>query len=139
MGLIDSVLRTFLGRSGGGMLAKLLGGPMLGIVLGMLTKGGGLGGMLDKFKGAGLADKADSWVGTGPNTPLNPDELERALGPEELQEIAQKTGMSVDEVREKLAAGLPEVVNQLTPRGEVPDDDAVGGMLEKLGRFVPKQ
>jgi uncharacterized protein YidB (DUF937 family) len=137
MGLIDSLLRTFLGRSGGGTLAKLLGGPMLGVVLGML-KGGGLGGMLNKFKGAGLGDKADTWVGTGPNAPLQPDEVERALGPEELQQIAQKTGMSVDEVRARLAAGLPEVVNHLTPQGEVPDDDALGGMLDKLGRFLPK-
>jgi uncharacterized protein YidB (DUF937 family) len=111
---------------------------LLGVVVGMLGKSGGLGGMLDKFKGAGLGDKADSWVGTGPNEPLKTDEVERALGPEELQQISQQTGMSVDEVREKLAAGLPEVVNHLTPEGQVPDDDALGGMLEKLGRFLPK-
>ena len=79
MGLIGSLLRMFLGRSGGGMLARMLGGPMLGVVLGMLKKGGGLGGMLDKFRGAGLSQKADSWVSTGPNQPLNPDEVERVL------------------------------------------------------------
>lgn len=137
MGLIDSLLRTFLGRSGGATIAKLLSGPMLGIVLGML-KGGGLGGLLDKFKGAGLTDKADTWVSTGPNAPLDADEVERALGPNEIQEIAQKTGLSVDEVRQQLATGLPEVVNHLTPKGEVPDEGTVDGMLEKLGQFLPK-
>ncbi len=137
MGLIASLLRTFLGRSGGGMLARLLGGPMLGVILGMLTKQGGLTGLLEKFRGAGLGHKADSWVGTGPNQPLNPDEVERALGPDELQQIADKTGMTVEQVREKLAEGLPEIINHVTPDGAVPDDNALGGMLAKLGRFLP--
>lgn len=137
MGLIGSLLRMFLGRSGGGMLARLLGGPLLGVVLGMLKRQGGLGGLMGKFRGAGLGPKADSWVSTGPNQPLDPDELERALGPEELQQIADQTGMTVEEVREKLAAGLPEVINHVTPKGEVPDDNALGGMLDKLGKFLP--
>jgi len=62
----------FFDRSGGGMLAKILSGPMLGVVLGMIQSCGGLGGLLEKFKRADLADKADSWVGTGPNTPSTP-------------------------------------------------------------------
>ena len=138
MGLIGTLLRMSFGRSGGGMLARLLGGPLLGIVLAMLNKQGGLDGMLDKFRGAGLGAKADSWVGTGPNQALNPDELERALGPEELQQIADQTGMTVEQVREKLSEGLPEVVNHLTPKGEVPDDHRLGGMLAKLEKFLPR-
>lgn len=138
MGLIGTLLRMFLGRSGGGMIAKLLGGPLLGIVLGMLKKQGGLGGMLDKFRGAGLGQKADSWVSTGPNQPLNPDELERALGPEELEQIAQQTGLTVEQVREKLADGLPEVINQVTPDGQVPDEGSLTSMLDKLTKFLPR-
>lgn len=133
-----SFFRMFLDRSGGGMLARILDGPMLGAVLGMIQSGGGLGDLLDRFKGAGLADKAESWVGTGPNTPLNPDELERALGSDELKGIADQTDLSVDDVREKLAAGLPEVVNHLTPDGRLPDDDALAAMIQKLSRFVPR-
>ena len=136
MASLGSLVRMFLDRSGGGMLAKILSGPMLGAVLGMIQSGGGLGALLARFKGAGLADKADSWVGTGPNTPLNADELERALGPDELWQVADQPGMSVDAVREQLAAGLPEVVNHLTPDGSVPDDDAVGAMIQKLSRFL---
>jgi uncharacterized protein YidB (DUF937 family) len=129
----------FFDRSGGGMLAKILSGPMLGAVLGMIQSCGGLGGLLEKFKRADLADKADSWVGTGPNTPLNPDELERAIGPDELKRIADQTGMSVDDVREELAAGLPEVVNHLTPDGSLPEDDALASMIQKLSRFLPRE
>ncbi len=95
--------------------------------------------MLDTFRGAGLGPKTDSWVSTGPNQPLNPDELERALGPEELQQIADQTGMGVEHVREKLADGLPEVVNHLTPKGEIPDEDRLNGMLEKLEKFLPRE
>ena len=138
MGLVGSLLRMFLGRSGGGMLAKMLGGPMLGILVGMMRKGGGLGGMLDKFRGAGMEKKAASWVSTGRNEPLSPDEVERALGPEELQQIAQQTGLSVEQVREKLAQGLPEMVNHVTPKGEVPDEGALSGILDKLGKFMPR-
>lgn len=137
MGLIQAFMRMFFGRSGGGQLVRVMSGPMLAIVVGMMRRGGGLDGLLDKFKGAGLGDKADTWVSTGENEQLAPEELERALGPEELQQIAEKTGMSVDEVRERLAAGLPEVVHHLTPEGEVPDDDTLHGMLDKLGRFLP--
>ncbi len=137
MASLGSLLRMFFDRSGGGMLAKILSGPMLGAVLGMIRSSGGLGGLLDKFKSADLADKAASWVGTGPNTPLNPDELERALGADELERIAGQTGMSVDDVRDQLAAGLPEVVNHLTPDGTIPDDDALGSMIQKLSRFLP--
>lgn len=138
MGLIQALLSALFGRSGGGMLRRLMGGPMLAVVVAMLTRRGGLGSLLDKFKGAGLGQQADSWVSTGDNEPIDGEELERALGPEELQKIAEKTGMSVDEVREKLAAGLPEVVNHLTPKGAVPDDDTLNGMLEKLNRFLPR-
>jgi uncharacterized protein YidB (DUF937 family) len=119
------------------MLARIVGGPMLGVILGMLTKQGGLTELLDKFRGAGLGHKADSWVGTGPNQALNPDELERALGPEEIQQIADKTGMAADEVRAKLAEGLPEVISHVTPDGVVPDDTKLGGLLDKLERFIP--
>lgn len=120
------------------MLASILGGPLLGAVLGTIRSGGGLGGLLDKFRDAGLGDKARSWVGTGPNTPLDPDELERALGHAELRRIADETGLSAGEAGERLAAGLPEVVNHLTPGGAVPDDDTLDAMIEKLLRFVPR-
>ena len=137
MGLIQAFMRMLFGRSGG-QLVRVMSGPMLAVVIAMMRRGGGLGGLLDKFRGAGLGDKADTWVSTGENEQLAPEELERALGPEELQQIADKTGMSVDEVRERLAAGLPEVVNHLTPKGEVPDDDTLHGMLDKLGRYLPR-
>ncbi len=58
------------------------------------------------------------------------------LRPDELGRIADQTGMSVDDVRELLAAGLPEVVSHLTPDGTVPDDAAVGAMIQKLSRFL---
>lgn len=138
MGLIGTLLRMFLGRSGGGMLAKVLGGPLLGIILGMMRKQGGLGGMLDKFRGAGMQQKADSWISTGPNEALSPDEVEQAMGRDELERISQQTGLSVEEVRERLAQGLPEAVNQVTPDGRVPDDNQLGGLLDKLGRFLPR-
>ncbi len=137
MGLIGSLLRMFLGRSGGGMLGKLMGGPLLGIIIGMMRKKGGLGGMLDKFRGAGMEKKADSWVSSGPNEEITPDEVEQAMGRDELERIAKETGLSVEDVRERLAKALPEAVNQVTPDGQLPDDNKLGGILDKLGKFIP--
>lgn len=137
MGLVGSLLRMLLGGRGG-TAAKLLGGPLLGIVLNQMRKGGGLTGMLDKFRGAGLGQKADSWVGTGRNEELSPDEVEQALGADEIERIARETGMSPDEVRARLAEGLPEAINQVTPDGQVPDESSLGGLLDKLGKFLPR-
>lgn len=144
MGLLRMILGLLLGRRGG-MLAGLLGGPLLGALLKMMRggaggggAGGGLGGLLEKFRGAGMGDKADSWVSRGRNIELEPDEVQRALGPEELQRLSQETGIPVDELRAKLAKGLPQMVDQLTPDGQVPDDNALGGLLDKFSRYLPK-
>ena len=59
------------------------------------------------------------------------------LTPQELQQIADQTGMTVEEVREKLAVGLPEVINHVTPDGEVPNDNELGGRLDRLGKYLP--
>ena len=86
--------------------------------------GGGLGGLLSQFQAAGLEDKADTWVGTGANARLRPAEVEQALGQDEVAEIAREAGVSERQARGGLAKMLPDVINQLTPNGQVPQDDA---------------
>jgi uncharacterized protein YidB (DUF937 family) len=86
--------------------------------------GGGLGGLLSQFQAAGLQDKADTWVGTGANARLRPGEVEQALGQDEVAEIAREAGVSERQARGGLAKMLPDLINQLTPDGQVPQDDA---------------
>lgn len=80
----------------------------------------GLGGLLDRFRQAGQGKAADSWIGTGPNEPVSPGQLGNALGPNILKTLAERSGMSEQELLQQLSQVLPGVVDKLTPRGRLP-------------------
>ncbi len=82
--------------------------------------GGGLGGLLERLQNAGHADTANSWVGTGPNTPIQPSQLGSALGQTTISDLARQSGMSEQELLAQLSRVLPGVVDRLTPNGRVP-------------------
>ncbi len=124
MGLIDGALGALLGRGGGPAKTILRG------VIGLVA-GGGLAKVLGAFKDKGLGDQADSWVGTGDNQPVSADQVRQALSPQQLQQIADEAGISVDEAAEHVAAALPEVVNHVTPDGAIPDDAQVDSQLDQ--------
>ena len=84
---------------------------------------GGLDGLLEKLKTAGQGDKADSWVGTGENKPIQPDDLGKALGSQTLKDIAARAGISEEELLRQLSAILPGLVDKLTPGGNLPKSD----------------
>jgi uncharacterized protein YidB (DUF937 family) len=75
---------------------------------------------LKQFQNNGQGDKAESWVSSGPNKPIRPDELEVALGEERISWLMQQTGLSRDELLQGLSRELPEAIDQLTPSGGVP-------------------
>jgi uncharacterized protein YidB (DUF937 family) len=103
-----------------GLLGGIIGAGMVSAVNGILEQHGGLQGVVNEFEKNGLGPTISSWVGTGPNQPISPDELHRALGPELLQALAAKTGMSVQDLTQKLAQVLPEAVDKMTPGGTIP-------------------
>lgn len=81
---------------------------------------GGLGGLIDSFRKNGLGAKADSWVGTGSNEPVSEPEIEKGVGGDVLDSLAQQTGLSRDELLKRLAQVLPEAVDKMTPAGRLP-------------------
>ncbi|TGV77385.1 DUF937 domain-containing protein, partial [Mesorhizobium sp. M00.F.Ca.ET.158.01.1.1] len=81
--------------------------------------------LLDKLKNAGHGNVADSWVGTGQNQSINPNELGNAIGPQVIREIAQRTGLDEQELLKQLSAALPGIVDKLTPNGQVPQQHQV--------------
>jgi uncharacterized protein YidB (DUF937 family) len=111
-GGLDDILGS-LGGPGG--LGGLLGAGGLGSVV-----TSGLNDLLDQFRQAGQENKADSWVKTGANEPINDSELQQALGSDVLRDIAAKTGLSEEEVLKRLAQNLPDAVDGLTPDGTIP-------------------
>jgi uncharacterized protein YidB (DUF937 family) len=85
---------------------------------------GGLGELLNTFKSSGQSETADSWVTPGvPTKGLTPREVEQAVGAENLEELSARTGLSRDELLQRLATAIPETVDRMTPDGRMPDDD----------------
>ena len=86
---------------------------------------GGLGGLLEKLQQSGQGDVAKSWVGSGQNQPISPGQLSSALGPSLIKTLAEKTGMSEQDVTAQLSNILPGFVDKLTPQGRVPTGDEI--------------
>jgi len=110
------------GGGGGGVfdwLQNTLGGAAGGGAGGALVSGG-LGELVSRFEQSGLGGVAQSWVGNGPNQPVAPDDVEKAVGGDTLDALARETGMGRDQLLNALSAELPQVVDRLTPQGRVP-------------------
>jgi uncharacterized protein YidB (DUF937 family) len=110
------------GSSGlGGLLGGLSGGASGGGLGGLL--GGGLRELNDRFRQNGHGETVDSWVGTGPNRDVAPNELEQAIGPDVLNDLTQQTGLPREEILSRLSRELPKAVDQYTPQGRLPNED----------------
>jgi uncharacterized protein YidB (DUF937 family) len=81
---------------------------------------GGLGGLLNKLEQGGLGKATSSWVGSGQNQPVSPGQLGSALGSNTIKTLAQKSGLSEDELTKQLSQVLPGIVDKLTPNGRLP-------------------
>jgi uncharacterized protein YidB (DUF937 family) len=118
---------------GGGGLGDLIGG-MLGGGAAAGGGAGGLGDLLERFQHAGFGEQAQSWVGTGQNLPIPADIIGQIFGSGSLSQIAQQAGLSEHEASEGLSQLLPEVVDRVTPGGQVPDLDQLSASVEALAR-----
>lgn len=94
---------------------------------------GGLGGLLQSFQQGGLGHLVQSWVGTGQNLPVSPDQLRNTLGGDWISRITQATGLSQSQVEQNLSTLLPQVIDHLTPNGQLPQGD-LGGALAKIAQ-----
>jgi uncharacterized protein YidB (DUF937 family) len=113
------------GGAGGGlsdMLKGGLGGLLAGGAAGTVLSGG-LGDLLKQFQQQGLGDQADSWVSNGPNKQISPGDLGSALGADQIEALTSQSGLSRDELLQGLSKFLPDVVNHLTPDGQLPDEN----------------
>jgi uncharacterized protein YidB (DUF937 family) len=108
--------------TGGGLLGQL-GGLLAGAAGGAAAGGavsGGLGSLLEQFRNAGLGQQADSWVGTGQNHPVSPQQINDVIGHGKIGEIAQQAGIDPSQLSELLAQALPGIIDKLTPGGQLP-------------------
>ncbi|MDO9282521.1 MAG: YidB family protein [Methylotenera sp.] len=120
MGLFDSIAGAALGKLGGDK------GAMVQVAMDLFNQNGGLEGILEKFKASGFATEAASWVGKGENLPFSAEQIKQVLGSGTLADIAAKLGTSPSDIGNKIAEYLPQVIDKMTPNGEV---DANSGNL----------
>jgi uncharacterized protein YidB (DUF937 family) len=147
MGLLDGLLGNLMGsflegsqeRNPVGSGNQTQGGNLfLQIALMMLQQNGGLEGVLNKFRQGGLAQQADSWVSTGPNMNISGDQLQQVFGSPALSDLASKLGMPTGQAGSALAQILPQLIDQLTPHGQVTEssDQEISDGLAKLANSV---
>jgi uncharacterized protein YidB (DUF937 family) len=106
-------------------------------VIAMLAnRPGGLSGILQAFQQGGLSHLIQSWIGTGQNLPVSPDQLKVALGPEWIARIAQSTGLPQAEVEQHLSTVLPQIIDHLTPNGRLPQGDLGSALAGIAQRFL---
>jgi len=109
-------------------------GDVLGQVLGGAGAAGGLGGLLEQLQRKGFGEQANSWVGRGANQPIPPDAMSQIFGQDGLEEISRQAGISQDDAARGLSQLLPEVVDRMTPDGEVPDTDALSNSVDDFAK-----
>jgi uncharacterized protein YidB (DUF937 family) len=139
MGLLDQVIGGLMGGGGSpiqSVLMNLLGGGQQGgapggqaFGHGMPSQGsadsGGLAGLISSFEQAGLGHVAQSWVSTGPNQPVSPQQLQSVFGGDQVQAMASQSGMAPQDFLTQLSQHLPNAVDGLTPHGRLPDEGTV--------------
>jgi uncharacterized protein YidB (DUF937 family) len=133
-GGLGSVLGGILGGSGGGA-GGALGNPMLRMLLpavASMLANGGLSKILSRLQANGKGAQADSWIAKGENRPVAPEDVREAAGDDEITSIAEKLGVSKNEAAAAVAQVLPDVVDQVSPDGELPAEDELDDQLGKL-------
>jgi uncharacterized protein YidB (DUF937 family) len=107
-----------------GGLGGLLAGGAAGTVL-----SGGLNDLLKQLQQSGHGETANSWVGTGPNRPILPKDLGSALGADQIGLLTSQYGLSREELLDGLSEHLPELVDHLTPGGQVPSPEQMQRLI----------
>lgn len=122
------------GRGGLGGNRGMLLAMLLPFAMQWVQRNGGIGAVLDRFKQKGFGPQADSWVSTGPNATLKAEEIDEVVGGQELSRLSQQLGVPEREVALGLADILPEMVDQLSPEGQLPPeaDDALDSGLSEV-------
>ena len=123
MSLISDLFGQVLGNLGSGQQNQLFQSAA-----NVITQHGGLDGLKQKFESQDLGHIFASWVGTGQNHPITPEQVTQVLGHDQVQQLAQQAGVSHGDAAASLAQILPSLVDKLTPNGT-----SVGGNALQQG------
>lgn len=137
MGLLDDLLGSALGQNPQATPDRNTGMAQAMLELLIDPRVGGIDGLARQFQQNGLGELVQSWIGTGRNEPISPDQVTQALGPERLGRVSDRSGIAGSMLPMLLAQVLPVLIDRLTPDGNVPTQDqlATNG-LDVLKRML---
>jgi uncharacterized protein YidB (DUF937 family) len=127
MSLLDTALGMLAGNQNQGGDPKMM---LLQAAMGFLNnsggqQGGGLQGLIGTLQNAGLGDAVSSWLGNGANQAVSGEQLQSALGSDQLGQLAEAVGLSHGDTANHLAEMLPGIIDKLSPNGQLPDTDSI--------------
>lgn len=79
-----------------------------------------------------MSSQAASWVGTGDNEAVSGAEVEEVVGADEIQAIAQQLGISEEQATDAVAEVLLQVVDRVSPEGELPAEPDLDELFAKV-------
>jgi uncharacterized protein YidB (DUF937 family) len=120
---------------GGNQTALLM--MLLPLAMRWVQRNGGMGAVLDKFRQKGFDRQTQSWVSTGANDAVDEKAVEQVVGQEELRQMAQRLGVPEEEVAHAFAEIMPEMVDKLTPDGQLPRE--ADEVLDESTRTLEKE
>lgn len=103
---------------------------------GTIGGAGGLAGLVKAFQSNGLGDIAQSWISTGPNQPVSAKQVTDVLGNRTIEDFARQANVETSAAGSALASLLPALVNQFTPKGELPQSASLESALGTLAKSL---
>ena len=104
-----------------GLIGGVVGAEMASVVNTFIQQHGGVQGIVTQLEQQGLGGAARSWVATGANQAISPEQISKVFGSSPvLSQLAAKAGLSPQDLAQKLSQALPEAIDKLTPGGTIP-------------------
>lgn len=132
---MSGLLNQLLGSVLGGQQAGQAGGVAAVLQQVLASNGGGISALVARFEAAGLGPQAQSWVSTGQNAPIAPEQIDQVFPAEQIESWANQAGTTPEQLRAVLAEALPHAVDHMTPGGAVPPADAMPDLSALISRF----
>lgn len=138
MGLLDQAqqgLGQLIGQFGG----KGNSNSFIGATAKLITSSdiGGLQGLIRKFQQSGYGDAVQSWITGSEKKPISGEDVQKVLGQDKVRQVADQAGVSEQEASHGLAAVIPQLVDRMTPSGQMPDEQSANSSLSQLaGKFL---
>ncbi|WP_366513149.1 YidB family protein [Methylobacter sp.] len=125
MSLFTDIVKSAIGTNDSSGQVENKTQNLLNGSLEMLEKMGGIDGLVKKLQQSGMGDIAESWIGTGENRSINPDQLANALGKDQVDAVARQADIPESQGASVLSQILPAVIDKLTPDGKPPESSSL--------------